>query len=207
MLKLSKASKMPCPSWSLEAIETCAGSRDDNGDLVPTCADCYATKGMYRFPVVIAARQHNKEDWKRDEWVDDMVKALDGQPYFRWFDSGDVYSIKLLRKIFQVIEDTPDTRHWLPTRMYKFKKFRDMLNEISQYENVVVRWSIDGGHKELFVDHNPNTSIVLEDAFDRNEIDDTNQLTICRSKDNKGKCGDCRACWNHDVKTIVYLHH
>ena len=35
MLKLSKASKMPCRSWSLQALDTCPGSRDKSGDLVP----------------------------------------------------------------------------------------------------------------------------------------------------------------------------
>ncbi|GAI65558.1 unnamed protein product, partial [marine sediment metagenome] len=74
MLKLSKASKMPCKSWSLEAIDTCAGSRDPvTGELVPVCADCYAAKGTYRFPAVKALRVHNKQDWKRDDWVSDMV--------------------------------------------------------------------------------------------------------------------------------------
>ena len=207
MLKLSKASKMPCKSWSLEALDTCAGSKDSTGELVPVCADCYAAKGMYRFPVVKAARVHNKQDWKRDDWVSDMVTALKGQTYFRWLDSGDVYSIKLLRKIVNVIEDTPDTMHWLPTRMYKFKKFRTVLLELAQYENVVVRWSIDEGWLDLHQKHKPNMSIVIDDAAMHDNYTDNKHLTICRSSENKGKCGDCRACWNRDVEVIAYIHH
>ena len=49
MLKLSKASKMPCRSWSLQALDTCPGSRDKSGELVPACSGCYATDGNYRF--------------------------------------------------------------------------------------------------------------------------------------------------------------
>ena len=212
MLKLSNAGKMPCKSWSLEALDTCAGSMDQHGDLVPVCADCYAAKGMYRFPAVKALRVHNKQDWKRDEWVADMVTALQGQPYFRWFDSGDVYHIGLMRKIFQVVEDTPDTMHWLPTRMYKFKKFRTILLELAQYENVVVRWSIDSGYMQLHQKHKPNMSVVIgKVASEYCDHVDSNDMTICRSsfkpKPEKGKCGDCRACWNRDVKVIAYVHH
>jgi len=215
MLKLSNASKMPCKSWSLEAIDTCAGSRDqDTGELVPVCADCYAAKGMYRFPVVKAARVHNKQDWKRDEWVADMVTALKNESYFRWFDSGDVYDRRLLIKITAVVDLTPWCKHWLPSRMYKFKKFLKLLLELAERPNVVVRWSIDDGFIDLQEKYKPNKSIVLMDEspnFWKHDYVDSNNLTVCRSSFNtgkdKGKCGDCRACWNKDVKIIAYIHH
>ena len=123
MIKLSKASKMPCRSWSLQALVTCPASKDANGELVAACAGCYATTGNYNFPNVKAPREHNKDDWKRSEWVDDMVQELDADRYFRWFDSGDVYDIRLAKKILEVMKRTPWVRHWLPTRMHKFDKF------------------------------------------------------------------------------------
>ena len=95
MLKLSKASKMPCRSWSLQALDTCPASRDATGSLVPACSGCYATTGNYRFKNVKAPREHNREDWKRDAWEDDMVAELDNDRYFRWFDSGDMNDIRL----------------------------------------------------------------------------------------------------------------
>ena len=107
MLKLSKASKMPCRSWSLQALDTCPASRDATGALVPACSGCYATTGNYRFKNVRAPREHNREDWKRDAWVDDMVAELDNDRYFRWFDSGDMYDVRLARKILDVCERTP----------------------------------------------------------------------------------------------------
>jgi hypothetical protein len=73
MLKLSKASKMPCRSWSLQALDTCPASKNSDGSLVPACSGCYAVGGNYRFPNVKAPREHNKEDWKRSDWVADMV--------------------------------------------------------------------------------------------------------------------------------------
>jgi hypothetical protein len=72
-IKLSKASKMPCRSWSLQALDTCPASVNSDGSLVDACKGCYATDGNYRFPNVKAPRLHNREDWKRDAWVDDMV--------------------------------------------------------------------------------------------------------------------------------------
>jgi len=143
MIKLSKANKMPCKSWSLQAIDTCPASKDSNGDLVPACQGCYATTGNYRFPNVKAPREHNREDWKRDAWVDDMVQELDTERYFRWFDSGDVYDLRLADKILAVMIATPWVKHWLPTRMHKFPKFAPVLAEMDALSNVVVRLSSD----------------------------------------------------------------
>ena len=73
MIRLSKAGKMPCRSWSLQALDTCPASRDEQGELVPACQGCYAVGGNYRFKNVREPREHNKQDWKRDEWVTDIA--------------------------------------------------------------------------------------------------------------------------------------
>ena len=143
MIKLSKPSKMPCLSWSLQALDTCPGSKDSAGGLVDACRGCYATDGNYRFKNVIAPRLSNREDWKREAWVTEMVKALDNSRYFRWFDSGDVYDVRLADKIQQVMAATPWVKHWLPTRMYKFRKFHAVFARMSVLPNVVVRYSSD----------------------------------------------------------------
>jgi len=108
MIKLSKTSKLDgILSWSLQAIDTCPGSSDGNGGLVPACQGCYATTGNYRFANVKKPREFNREDWKRDTWVSDMVQALDSSRYFRWFDSGDMYDLGLAIKILAVMQKTP----------------------------------------------------------------------------------------------------
>ena len=140
MVKLSKTSKLDgIKSWSLQAIETCPGSVGADGQLVPACSGCYATTGMYNFPGVKAPRAANKEDWKRDGWVADMVLALAKEKYFRWFDSGDMYSLELARKIYDVMVATPHVKHWLPTRMAKFPKFAPVLAAMQRLDNVMVR--------------------------------------------------------------------
>jgi len=94
MVKISVTSKLDgIKSWSLQALDTCPASKNADGTLVDACKGCYATTGNYNYPNVKAPRAHNREDWQRLEWVDDMVKALQDSRYFRWFDSGDMYSL------------------------------------------------------------------------------------------------------------------
>jgi hypothetical protein len=200
MIKLSKASKMPCRSWSLEAISTCPASKNSNGELVPACQGCYATTGNYRFPNVKAPRQHNKQDWKRAEWSADMIAELDNDRYFRWFDSGDVYTLGLAEKILEVMQATPHCNHWLPTRMHKFSKFKNILAKMEALPNVVVRKSSDSVHGET-IDGLTTSTIIPTPAHV------TSNMTVCEAYDRAGKCGTCRACWNKDIKTIAYPAH
>jgi hypothetical protein len=200
MIKLSKPSKMPCLSWSLQALETCAGSKDKEGNLVPACQGCYATDGNYLFKNVKGVRAHNKQDWKRDSWADDMVKALDNSRYFRWFDSGDVYSVKLAEKILQIMEQTPWVNHWLPTRMHKFVKFKAVFARMEALPNVVVRFSSDSVIGETI--SGENTSTIVEYAEDGEVIGE-----VCEAYSREGKCGDCRQCWKKAVPVIVYPAH
>jgi hypothetical protein len=172
MIKLSKASKMPGRSWSLQALDTCPGSKKRDGSLVDACSGCYATQGNYRYPNVKAPREHNREDWKRDQWVDDMVAELDNDRYFRWFDSGDVYDVRLANKLLEVMKRTPWCNHWLPTRMHKFAKFRPVFAQMEALPNVVVRRSSDSITGETIegattstiatVDNVPSTATVCE---------------------------------------------
>jgi hypothetical protein len=199
MIKLSKASKMPGRSWSLQALDTCPGSIGDGGDLVPACSGCYATTGNYRFKNVRAPREHNREDWKRADWVADMVTELDNDRYFRWFDSGDVYDVRLARKILQVMQQTPWVQHWLPTRMYKFSKFGDVLAEMSALPNVVVRFSSDSITGEVV--KGPQTSTIATQ-----ETVPTDAL-VCGAYTREGKCGPCRACWDKTVNVVCYIGH
>ena len=200
MIKLSKASKMPCRSWSLVARETCPASIDNKGELVPACRGCYAAGGNYRFKNVKAPREHNRQDWKRTEWVSDMVAELDNDRYFRWFDSGDMYSLGLAKKILQVMQETPWVKHWLPTRMHKFAKFASVISDMQALSNVVVRLSSDSVMGETIAGQ--TTSTIIPSAEDATET-----MTVCRAYERQGKCGSCRACWSKDTQVIAYPAH
>lgn len=200
MVKLSKTDKLGCYSWSLLAVDHCPGSRGADGELVAACSGCYARFGNYRFQNVRAPRIHNAEDWKRAEWCDDMVRALDGHAFFRWFDSGDVYTVALAEKICEVIARTPGCKHWLPTRMYKFAKFARVLADIAALPNAVVRFSSDSISGETVA--GSHTSTIVGDAA---QIPAGAEL--CGAYQREGKCGPCRACWSKDVATIAYPAH
>lgn len=201
MIRLSVTSKLDgIPSWSLNALETCPGSRNDSGGLVDACAGCYATGGFYRMSVVRATRTENQQDWKRDGWVDDMIAALADEPYFRWFDSGDAYDLRLLRKIVKVVEGTPNTKHWMPTRMHKFAKFRGVLEQLAQLPNIVVRYSSDSVTGDVL--DTAHSSTIIPTAGDLRD-----GMTMCGAYERDGTCSGCRACWSKDVPVVAYVAH
>ena len=200
-LGLSKASKMPCRSWSLEAFTTCAGAIDSDGNEVDACKGCYARGGNYRFTNVRAVRVFNKQDWKRDAWVDDMVAELDNDRYFRGFDSGDMYSLSLAFKILEVMQRTPHCNHWLPTRQHKFDKFQAVIAQMEALPNVVVRLSSDSVTGEVI--KGTTTSVIIPDTS--HAVDSSTE--VCQAYERQGKCGTCRACWSKDVQVIAYPAH
>lgn len=199
-IRISKTSKLDgIKSWSLQARSTCPGSTDSDGNLVPACQGCYAVGGNYRFDNVKLPREENRIDWKRDAWVADMVAALRNDRYFRWFDSGDVYDVRLAEKIYQVMVETPDVKHWLPTRMHKFAKFADVLARMQALPNVMVRPSSDSVTGDFVAGLHGST--IVPDTTPREGV------TLCHAATNAGKCGPCRACYSKDVPVIGYLAH
>ena len=199
-VKLSKAGKMPCMSWSLQAIDTCPGSKAADGGLVDACKGCYATTGNYRFPNVKKPRLSNREDWRRSDWVFDMITSLRSASFFRWFDSGDVYHVKLAAKILEVMKATPDCRHWLPTRMHKFPKFHATFAAMEALPNVAVRYSSDSIRGETIP--GKTTSTIFGDTSELPA-----SATVCPAYTRNGKCLDCRACWDKNVSVIAYPAH
>jgi hypothetical protein len=195
---LSRTSKLGCFSWSLQALETCQGSIGKDGQLVEVCQGCYATQGFYHMPDAIKLRKNNKEDWQADDWVERMVSALVKQKKFRWFDSGDIYSVDLAWKIYDVCRQTPHVKHWLPTRMHKFDKYANVLGTIDSLPNVVVRLSADNVEEQIA---GKTTSMVIKSHEHRQGVH------VCPSSLQDGKCGPCTACWNKDVKVVAYVAH
>ncbi len=200
MVKISVTSKLDgIRSWSLQALDTCPGSIAAPGELVDACKGCYATTGNYRYPNVKAPREHNKTDWTRMEWVDDMVRELDSDRYFRWFDSGDMYTLALAEKILEVMIRTPWCKHWLPTRMHKFPKFQQVLQRMQALDNVSVRFSSDSVTGEYIP--GLHGSVIVPDASFKTPA------TLCRAYEHGGKCNKCRACWDKTVPVIAYPAH
>lgn len=183
-------------------MDTCPGSIESPGVLVDACKGCYATTGNYNYPNVKAPRAHNREDWQRTDWVDAMVQHLQNDRFFRWFDSGDLYSLGLAEKILEVIQRTPWCMHWLPTRMHKFPKFLQVLQLMKAQPNASVRFSSDSINGGYTAGLHGSTITASNEATDIPA-----GVTLCRAYEHEGKCSGCRACWSKEVDVIAYPAH
>jgi len=187
---LSAPSKMPGPAYNLPATECITGAK-----LVKipgsVCAGCYALKGRYRFSNVRMALARRLESLKHPRWVEAMVTLIQGEPWFRWHDSGDLQGPDHIKKIFEVCNQTPDTWHWMPTREAKFLKFIDPAIVPA---NLIIRLSghmVDGKNATWW----PWTSSV------------STQGKTCPALDQGNSCRDCRACWDRKVDNVTYPKH
>lgn len=190
-------------SWSLLASTHCPGRINLlTQKVAEVCEGCYAMDGNYRFPNVRAVRIQNAEDWQSEDWVDRMVADLTGQEYFRWFDSGDAYSLTLARKILRVMERTPDTKHWFATRMGKFDKFRPVLDAMRSLPNVAVRFSADDVGT-----HGPEHSCMVFDPSEPVPEGVKACNAYVAEGDKVAKCHGCRDCWDKTIPVIGYKAH
>lgn len=210
-IRLSTPSKMKgtCKTWSLQAIETCPGSMGDNGELVEACQNCYATKGFYSMPTVKEPRAENKKDWKREEWVSDFVKILSKQKHFRFFDSGDMYSLLLAHKMYKVIKQSPHCKFWIPTRQGKFPKFAEIIAKMEKLPNCVVRQSSDSVSGKTI--KGKTTSTIISTDQQTKTASKRKNTHICPATipGNKPNCkaNNCQACWDKNTKIIAYHEH
>ena len=198
---LSNTTKMPGKSFGTPTAECKTGSklRKLEGSV---CSKCYACKGRYAmFPKIREAQYRRLDAFKADPkaWVENMVKALDNERWFRWFDSGDLQSVKMLEDIFEVCRRTPWCNHWLATRERSFVRQTLINSEVPG--NLVIRVSAtfaDVPVKELGLE-GVNYSNVHKNS--------PPQGYACPASLQNGKCDTCRACWSKDVKTVSYKHH
>lgn len=198
---LSDTSKMPGKSYGLPTAHCITGSALAK---VPgsICSECYAMKGYYHcFASTVVPAQMRRLKAANDEplWVDAMVKSLEKERWFRWFDSGDLQSVKMLEDIFEVCRRTPWCSHWLATRERSFVRQTLIHSEVPG--NLVIRVSAtfaDVAVRELYLD-GVNYSNVHKDK--------PPQGYSCPASTQNGKCDTCRACWSRDVKTVSYKQH
>ena len=187
----TKTSKMPGLSYSLPAWECKTGWKLAQVPGTP-CFSCYAKKGNYtRYPAIKAAQYRRLEAINNPQWVEAMAARIKNLKWFRWHDAGDVQSKEHMAKILEVCKLTPDTKHWLPTQE---RQFLPAPEEVPA--NLVIRLSrskINGPSSKAW-------------AHESGVTTETGTRT-CPAPDQKGKCMDCRKCWDKEVQTVVYGKH
>ena len=196
---LTKTSKMPGKSFSISAFECQTGSKlaEVEGSV---CHKCYARRGFYHMSSVKNAQAYRLELMKASNFVDIMVMEIGNEKYFRWFDSGDVQSVSDCLKIIAIAERTPKTKHWVPTKEPKY--WAKALKMVKQPKNLIVRLSAPMKDAKVSPTWTRWTSSVATSEAVR-------PLSghVCPAPTQNNTCGDCRACWDKRVPTIVYKEH
>ena len=193
--------KMPGTTYAIDAFACNVGSklRKVKGS---TCASCYAIKLQKLRPSVDKGYKNNLAKFQRadlKQWVNAMVFQLERynvDGHHRWFDSGDLQSVDMLRAIVDVCKRTPNIKHWLPTRE------KGIVAEFTRFDvvpdNLVIRLSaamVNGVPATGYA----NTSTV------HYKVDPIG--TECLAYTRSNSCGDCRACWDKDVLNVSYKKH
>ena len=207
---ISFPEKMPIPSTGLP-IKNCRtgkilrAMKKDKKGRVTVCSNCYAGKGSYvQYAYnVLPAQERRLVAIDNPRWVDAFVyilkhsKKILQEKVFRWHDSGDIQSPDHLDKIVQIARQTPEIRHWLPT-----KEAKDVRNYPGRIpKNLVIRLS------GTFVDGPPpkyrHTSVATSDV---SKV--TCFASLPKEHPNKQKgCQSCRQCWDATVNNVAYFNH
>lgn len=204
----TRNSKMPGSSFALPASTCKTGGKlaEVEGTV---CHKCYAAKIETRYPSV-------RMGWGANylkattmiaqapaKWADAMAFQVrhaavkTGQPYHRWFDSGDLQSVEMLAAIVLVCERTPDIKHWLPTREATI--VRDFLAAGGVFpSNLVVRIS------STKVGDGPRNADHTSTVHRKGNAPDGH---VCPASKQGNACGDCRACWSKAVGNVSYPLH
>lgn len=203
--RFSEPSKLPCFAWSIPAQLCKTGSKLAKiaGSV---CSDCYALKNNYHFPNVKNALARRFSTLTNlDQWELDFIEALQGESWFRWFDSGDIQSLAMLRAINNIAKATPHCRHWLPTKEYGIvRRYLDSGERFA--DNLTVRLSAHKIDQTIAPMNTGTNSLVFSpDHFAKTQ--DGAAMAVCKAPAQGGQCLDCRACWSKEVQTVVYKQH
>lgn len=199
MLGLSKNSKMPSWTISIPAREACPRGGKLAQVEGTVCYGCYAAKSLDALPTAMTAKHRRWNTIKlalenanvREQWIEAMVISLKGEQFFRWHSSGDIFSDEYALMMQEVIERTPNTMHWIPTREARYSKLFALPNCAFRISDDMVNQATNK-HKGL-------TSGVHTGTVKRGQV--------CSSYETEGKCADCRACWDKKVTHISYKLH
>lgn len=220
---LGQPSKLPGHSWGISA-QTC--QRGSKLAKVPgsVCSGCYARKNFYAtWKPVQVAHERRAANIDHPLWVDAMVTLITrytepDEPYFRWFDSGDLQSADQLARIAEVCRRTPGVSHWLATHEpFMVRQFLASGGVIPS--NLCLRISADMvDEPPEAVDglaHLPTSTVhsghgndrVVQVSGHRRDSIECKAYTATTRKGAAGTCRNCRACWDPRVKNISYPVH
>ena len=200
---LSNPSKMPGYAWGISAAECITGQklRKVKGSV---CSKCYCCRGNYKFPAVTnthSIRIEKFNDSKDGQWELGMVSLIKKSKtkYFRWFDSGDLQSVDMLRRIVWIANECKGVRFWLPSREWGMVG-QFVRNGGKFPSNLNVRLSA------YMIDGNPPMKLAASMGCTASNVVTTKGNCYSQTS-GTGNCGTCRKCWNKNVPTVSYESH
>ena len=195
-------SKMPGTTFAIDAFSCITGSKLAKQENTP-CYACYARKLQKLRPSVDQGWKANLRKWQEAEpahWERAMVyqiKRYNKGNYHRWFDSGDLQSVQMLKSIVRVCEQTPNIKHWLPTQERAIVSQFKTKHTVP--ENLIIRVSAS-----LLNGPKPSKTRHASQVF-------TKQCKPkgyeCKARSRSNSCGPCRACWDKSIPLISYPKH
>ncbi len=201
--------KMPGSTFAISATKCKVGGKLANVKD-STCSKCYALRLEKLRPSVHQGWLSNYEkatrliDTNPAQWVAACVFQINrafnksGQPFHRWFDSGDLQSVPMLAAICEVAKATPSIAHWLPTRESAIvKAYKAQGGAIPG--NLVVRVS------SVMVGDSPIKAHITTSTVHRKGSAHAGHA--CPASKQGNTCGDCRACWDMSVPNVSYPLH
>ena len=202
---LSQTSKMPCKSFGLPTSTCNVGARL-RGIPGSSCVGRYADKGFYKLYPTVSASQEKRlnllnealaDAIKAREWLDAIQALIGTDEYFRFHDSGDIFSERYASLIWQVAIENPTVQFWIPTK--ESALVRACIAKWGHPDNLIIRLSMPMVDQAPTESHGMNTSTI-------HRFQESHGFE-CGAPSRGGYCGDCRACWNKDVKNVSYKYH
>lgn len=201
--------KMPGTSFPISAKRCKTGSKLAAIDG-SVCSKCYALRLQnYRTSVDMGWEANylkfttmlttNPERWAAAAaYQIERARTRGGEPYHRWFDSGDLQSVEMLRAIVRACELTPEVRHWLPTREAKYVK--EYLRQYGPFPgNLVVRVS------STMINDAPRPGYSHTSTVHRHGAGYVGEQ--CEASTRGNSCGPCRHCWDATIDNVSYPLH
>jgi hypothetical protein len=196
--------------YDLPPIRTCPGRSEKCSSA------CYARRGHFHLPQVKERLAWSFEQSKRADFVEKMIDELyrKGVLVMRWHVAGDVYSPAYARKMFEVMQESPQCSFFLYSRSWRVGTIEPQLRAMAYLPNAKVWYSAD---EETGVPSDIPEGVRV--AWMQTKLDDEPEgidlvfrvqqlrkmplplaVTVCPTETPEGKergttCSTCQLCW------------
>ena len=199
---LGRNSKMPGRTYGISALLCKTGSKLRKVKN-SVCEKCYAMRGCYRFKSVALAHARRYASLYAPRWVECMVFLIAKStiPFFRFHDSGDIQSLRHLKRCVAVAALLPKMNFWMPTKEYKIVRAFFAAGNVLPI-NFSLRVSapmINGSAPNI----NGCPTSVVRDARLGDAEYSSDAVYTCPASNQEDECKDCRACWDYENFPVI----